>query len=394
MPDEAVGALVEHFMSGAEGEFVWIDSDGSRQDLRLTFTSEDLTELEEAIRPILDAMPQAISDSVETAAKTFLKELWKNWPTARNDELNAFRQRLEERWGGGLNYLRMLLVCSREMGHDAYKRQCRSKSKRHRFRRWVLVRLHCRACQIADEIICLMENGFADGAMARWRTLHELSVVAVLIAGGDEDLAERYILHDAVEVKRQADDYESSQVPLGYAPLGSLERAIIDERFNAVIGRFGPEFGHPQGWASKHLNMKKPTFKHLQEAADRAGLSSTYKLASFGVHASARSLFFNLASIGDEVLLAGRSNAGLTKPGQRTAHSLFLITSLSVGGIGTNLDRVAQLKSLMLASEKVGMALARAERRLKRDEIAYQKQMAGLRKAGAKAIKRRHPRQA
>lgn len=60
--------------------------------------------------------------------------------------------------------------------------------------------------------------------------------------------------------------------------------------------------------------MKKPTFKDLQEAADRTEFSS--------VHASARSLFFNLASMGSsEVLLAGRSNAGLTEPGERTPTS-------------------------------------------------------------------------
>lgn len=71
--------------------------------------------------------------------------------------------------------------------------------------------------------------------------------------------------------------------------------------------------------------MKKPTFKDLQEAADRTEFSSFYKLASFNVHASARSLFFNLASMGSsEVLLAGRSNAGLTEPGERTPTSSTL----------------------------------------------------------------------
>jgi len=104
-------------------------------------------------------------------------------------------------------------------GGEAYKRHRKSKSKRHAYRRFVLTRLHVRACQVSDEVITLLENGFADGAMARWRTLHELGVVATLIADGDERLAERYIHHDAVDVKRQANDYEQVQVPIGYPPL-------------------------------------------------------------------------------------------------------------------------------------------------------------------------------
>lgn len=375
LPPETIDALVMHCLSGAEGEFVWNGDEGHR-DLKLIFTKEDGVELEEAVQRILETAPEVVSEALEKASESLFKSLWEQWPVQRamqDYEIDGFRERMEERWGEGLDYLRMLLTCCREMGQETYKRHNKSRSRRHMFRRWVLVRLHTRACQISDEIICLMENGFADGAMARWRTLHELSVVALLIADGDEDLAERYILHDAVEVKRQADEYDQTQVPAGFAPLNIRDRKRIDASFDAVIGRFGPTFAHPYGWAAKHLNMKKPSFKELQVAADRMGFSSFYKLASFNVHASARSLFFNLASMGEDVLLAGRSNAGLTEPGERTAQTLLLVTSLYVGDVSANMDRLAQLKTLMLASEKVGPALARAERRLKRDERAHQK---------------------
>ena len=55
--------------------------------------------------------------------------------------------------------------------------------------RVLLIRL-VRACQVTDEIICLLENGFADGAMARWRTLHEIAVVAVVISQHGENLCD------------------------------------------------------------------------------------------------------------------------------------------------------------------------------------------------------------
>jgi len=83
-------------------------------------------------------------------------------------------------------------------GADPKKKQLRS----------ILIRLLTRGCQVTDEIICLLENGFADGAMARWRTLHEIA-----------DIAKRYVDHQAVESKRKLDKYLACYKDFGYKPL-------------------------------------------------------------------------------------------------------------------------------------------------------------------------------
>lgn len=369
IPEQVVDALVEHIVSKQEGDFVWHDGTDEVTNLQLAFTDEDVKELDEAVTKVLEAIPGATGEAFKAACEAMYSQLVENWPieyVAQQYEIHEFRERMEERWGEGLGQLRMLLTCCREIGQKTAKRYQKSKSVKYKFRRWVLLRLHARACQVSDEIICLMENGFADGAMARWRTLHELSIVAALIADGDEDLAERYILHDAVEVKRQADDYDASQVPLGFAPISKRERKGIEQDYQAVLDRFGPTFAHPYGWAANHLGQKKPTFKELQAAADRAGMSSYYKMASFNVHASARSLFFNLGSMGEDVLIAGRSNAGLVEPGERTANSLLLVTSFYVGNT-LNLDRLSELDSVIRIRDTVGQSLRKADRRLIRE---------------------------
>src|SRR5260370_36714366 len=103
----------------------------------------------------------------------------------------------------------MMLTMSRELG-DSVNREIRqspdASSRRHLID--VLARSHARACQIVEEILCLLECGLSDGAMARWRTLHEVAVVASFVATHGEDLAERYVSHQAVESKRAADDYQ------------------------------------------------------------------------------------------------------------------------------------------------------------------------------------------
>ena len=374
---EVVDAFTDHLLSGQRSVFFWQDgTEGELKELRLVFTEEDGRELDAAITKALEIVPEAVQNATAQAAKLMFRALCERWTIegiAQHSDAEGFRDRMQERWGEGLGYLRMLLTCCREAGQEALTRYNKSKSNKYTFRRWVSVRLHARACQVSDEIICLMENGFADGAMARWRTLHELSVVAAMITNGDEDLAERYILHDAVEVKRQADEYDATQLLLGNTPIKKRQRAAIERRYQTVMDRFGPAFTHPYGWAAKHLNHKKPTFKEVQVAAGSSGMNSYYKLASFNVHAGARSLFFNLSSIGiQDVILAGKSNAGLAEPGDRLAQTLLLITSLCIG-ISSNFDRIAELNCLIHIRDAAGLALRRAERRLVRQERARQK---------------------
>lgn len=390
MPRDVIEALAEHILTMQEGCFVWHDApDSEDRNIKLRLTKEDIQEIDLKLEKVIKALPEVIESAADKTSYEVFKRLREKWDmeyAAQQYTLESFRYGMEERWGRSLDYLRMLLTSCRDIGHQTMKRYGKSKSKQNMYRRWVLVRLHTRACQVTDEIICLLENGFADGAIARWRTLHEISIVAALIADGDEDLAERYILHDAVEVKRQADDYEETQVPLGFSPLGKRHRRNIEQQFEEALNRFGTTFAHPYGWAAKHLNLKKPTFKDLQEAADRAGMSSHYKIASFNVHASARSLFFNLASIGDQtIFLAGRSNTGLVDPGERTAHTLALITSLYVGHT-SNIDRILELKVILRIRDAVGPALRRANKGLERDERARKIKLAERRERRANKL--------
>lgn len=46
---------------------------------------------------------------------------------------------------------------------------------------------------IFDEIICLVENGFTDGAMQRWRTFFEYSVIIIFILEQGEDVANAFV---------------------------------------------------------------------------------------------------------------------------------------------------------------------------------------------------------
>ena len=67
---------------------------------------------------------------------------------------------------------------------------------------WSRYWLQRRGCQVSAEIVTRLAAGFADGAMARWRTLFEIAVIVDILHGAT---AERHLDHSDVDAKRAAD---------------------------------------------------------------------------------------------------------------------------------------------------------------------------------------------
>lgn len=395
LPKDGLEALLDHILNDSGESFHWNDGNVESPDVfrkvDLNLDEVDEKEIEKVSARISEALPDVIQEVVTKRGAQVFSALKANWEvneTIQHYEYSEFRDRLEERWGEGLSLLRMLLQSVRETGADVHRRHRKSKSKKYANRRFVLGRLHIRACQVADEIITLMENGFADGAMARWRTLHEIGVIATIIEDGDEGLACRYIDHNIVEVKKQADDYEEKQVPLGYKPIEPRERKRIEEAYAKAIQKYGANFRYEYGWASEYLKDKKPDFKKLQAAADQSSMTPYYKLANFNVHAGAHAMFFRLTDLGANIPIAGRSNAGLVEPGQNTAYTLVRITGTFIGQ-PKSLDRAAEISSLVAMRDAIPIAFQKADRKLRRDETKWQHEM--KRRADKKRAKRSSP---
>jgi hypothetical protein len=230
----------------------------------LEFTSEDAEQIEKNFTEFADErLPELIQSVIDDLARDILADLKRRWPTESRQQrrdLIGFRKRLYDRWKAPLESLRMMVTMSRELG-DSVNRELRqspdASSRRHVVD--VLARSHARACQIVEEILTLLEAGFADGAMARWRTMHEIAVVASFIAAHGEEAAERYVSHEAIESKRAADDYQRCQPRLGYEPLPDKEIKAAQKAYEAVIAKYGPEFAKGDyGWAPSPRQAQNP----------------------------------------------------------------------------------------------------------------------------------------
>jgi hypothetical protein len=368
---DLIGRIVDHAFNGNPQPFQWEDKNNVDATTTLSFPNDDIAESERIFSRFSASLPtimESVSTTVAKSVLTTLKERWAEEYSLQLDDHAGFRKRLEKRWGSALGSLRMLLTISREIGRDTTQ----SKSFPRSHLRNVLTRLHVRACQVTAEIITLLENGYADGAMARWRTLHEITIVTVLMKDHGEPLAERYIAHQAVEAKSGKDQYAQCYAQLGYEPIDHETSEKIDSAYEQAIATYGKEFSAPYGWAAGYVSKgaRQLGLGDLESAAGRSGLASHYKLASYNVHAGPHALFFRLGLMGEPKLLAGASNAGLTEPGQNTAVSLSLISVLLLND-NPNLDDIMTMKLLQMISRKIPHLFAIAERKLRADHLSH-----------------------
>jgi hypothetical protein len=371
--------LVDDILAGqrdeqddANSRFVDIENScGIEGELTIDFLPEDIERLDKAVAEFQAELPDLFRDTADVAAKTMLKQYRRDWTAWRPHDLvefDGFRLRLQARWKKGFDALHMLIEIARDIGVDYQKRGKRSRSTRRVHIGPVLMHLHVRALQIASEMMVLMENGFADGAMARWRTLHEITCVATLIDAGGDALAERYLLHEYVEARKSLIQFQASQPLLGYMPFSKREVARIEQDYQAVLTRFGKSFGTDYGWAADYLGETQPTFRHIEDAAGRAKMRSHYKMASQNVHAGTKGIAHRLGAMNERYAgIAGASNVGFLEPGQNLAISLTLITTLLLPK-RVLLDELAQMAHLRDLQDQIPKALARAHRAIRRED--------------------------
>jgi len=337
-----------------------------RRDIELDFTASDLRDLEGSLQRLMDRLPEIVESVSDDLSADILKRLRKGWSRQARYQVReekGFRKRLDRRWSRPFNLLAMLLTIAAEVG-DSVNARLRAAPTTHPYTVDVLTRLHARACQVASEALTLLRNGYSDGALARWRTLHEIAVVSLFLSEGGEVLAERYELHDVIESRRAADEYQKCCQRLGYEPMEPAEVETLEQECATLVERFGPGFRERYGWASERLGSKAPTFADIERAVHVDHLRPFYRMASHNVHANPKVVFFNLGLMNEkDILLTGPSNTGLADPGQNTAISIVQATS-SLATLDATLDVIVALKLMLTLSDEVGESFVAVQKQL------------------------------
>jgi hypothetical protein len=227
------------------------------------------------------------------------------------------------------------------------------------------------------EIHHLLKGGFADGAFARWRSLHELSITTSFIKQAGTDTAERFLHYRYLWEYYFAQTYQNHAEELDEEEIDDEMMESLEEGKDELVDRFGSDFddnGYGTGWAAEAYDGGGgSSIRDLQDAVDLDHYQPYYRLASESVHGGSKGTLDRLGVIDipdveqPELLLAGPSNAGLSRPGQLTAISLAQITFALISYQSSTVH-VAEMKGMERLVDDITESFAETAEELEQDE--------------------------
>lgn len=351
------------------------DQFGSQEVTNISIEPQDIERLSTATE---DALSLTVTEAIEilfASVADDVREQSREAVSRRTNEFAGFRSRLRSRWEKPLHLLALQLGLATQFGADMSK-WLRSKARNSDSALIeALLHLHARACQVASEVEVLLEAGFADGALSRWRTLHEVTTVACFLHEHGNDAAQRYTDHlsvDSYKLALKVKAAGNSAWRLNDATLISLVAEV-----NELKIKYGKDFAEEYGWAATALQKQEKqhvTFADIEKAVDFEIFRPHYKVASSAVHAGPKGAFWRmglLGSVDPKAMLAGPSNAGRAEARRLTAMSLAH-ASMPLMLTHTVVDSIVWVRVLFQLSRDVGDAFILAEEKLSSDEHLLQ----------------------
>jgi hypothetical protein len=282
--------------------------------------------------------------------------------------LRRFEARLYDRWSEPLERLQSYMVLNLEV--TAWF-QSKYSIDSHTNRALGLV--HARACDLAMQIYRLLKGGYPDGAIGRWRTLHEIAVTARLIAKFGDETAERYIDYHAVKNFYDAKKYQEHHTALGFEPLDENTLDDLEEQKCKLVKKHGEDLddgGRGGGWM-KHLPVGSSMFRREEEVGLEF-LHPFYDLANSRIHAGSKGVLWRMGRRDfpdNEPFLFGASNYGLADPGQLTALSLSYVTSSMLSQNITPTEIIA-IQLLNAYASEIATKFNSVQEEIRQDELA------------------------
>lgn len=290
-----------------------------------------------------ESFEKQLTDLMEEAARSVVPDivtaLRQSAPRMLLDQRRqrlGFERRLRKRWAESLDLFEIILTISREAVDDFWTRYHADAAQQQDFEFEALHRIAVRACRVSDEVLCLLRGGFADGAHARWRTLHELACVSLFIRSAGGTTAERYLDFETVERYKTALQLRECGADLTDGGISDELLFSLSTEKDLLLDRYGPEFANEYGWALEGMRRLARDFKgvrvkfqDIERAAGNRGLRPYYKISCDQVHAGPTGAAFSLALIRPyPIYLTGASNSGLDKAGVGACLSLLQIVMM------------------------------------------------------------------
>jgi Family of unknown function (DUF5677) len=279
---------------------------------------------------------------------------------------------IAEVWSDAFALYQMILTVASEIGEEFNSRHGPSAAEANDLQFFVLIRQHARACRIAEEVLALMQAGYGQAAMTRWRALHEAVVVSAFVKKHGREVAEQYLLHAEVESWKAIREYQrivERLRPGGYEPFEAREVREARETYESLLKRFGSSYRAAYGWADIAVRQNPAVaglggLAALEKDVELDHLRPHYRMASHPAHANPKSILFNPdLSEEQQALLTGPSAVGMTDPGHAACVSLTNITGTLLTS-KPDISAAVVLSALLQLTDRAGEAFLAAQRRL------------------------------
>ena len=302
-----------------------------------------------------------VRKSLNKNAKKMLK--------SQREEHGLFKLRLYDRWEKAIDLFECLIKASEEAGIEHCDKLFSKSDESNDFKHEAVIKIHARSIQIAKEILALIKSGFADGANARWRSLHELSVTCLFLTENNNEVSKRYLDHEIVKIYKEAKDYNLVYKKLGYSPISSKEFNQIKKNYDELIEYYGKGFKYRNGfeWIPESI-LSNRNFRALEEHVKVDKLHPFYNLSCNSVHGGARG-FYRLGlmdNFQDKILLTGPSNYGHADPIQNTTISLIHI-STSLLTLEPDFDSLLKVHILNSYSHEISITATDIQKQIEKE---------------------------
>lgn len=283
----------------------------------------------------------------------------------------GFESRLYQRWEKPIDLLECLIEISLESGERHSNKLTKTTDNTNNFKRTALINIHARALHIANEILILLKTGYADGANARWRSLHELAIISFFLSKENNEISERYLDYANVRAYKEAKDYRTHYKKLGYKALDLRIVRKIGRKVNALDQRYGDNFGNTSGnynWIPRSI-LRNRTFTELENHVKVSHLHPFYNLSCDSIHGGSKG-FYRLGLMDksqNKILLAGASNYGLADPLQNTAISILHV-NVSLLTIEPDFESILQLQIMNSYIQEIKFESVKIQKQIEEDE--------------------------
>lgn len=319
----------------SEGDFLTEPPEGSIESIILTLDDVKIAE-EKAIEYSKNTLDELYPELVEELSSKLHHQLMKDAKRVISEqrlERTEFNNLVQEIWEKPLLLLETLFSYSKHICADYTKHLSDKADKNYESLTDALIRLNARGNLVASEIFTLLSNGYADGAMARWRTLYELTVISLFLEKHGEKTAQRFLDYLIIESYKGMKEYNDYSQQLGWDMLPENDLKAAKAEYKTIMKKYGKGFDDYYGWAKIALpNVGRISFNKIQKDVTTGHFLPTYRKGNQEVHASSHSMLFRLGfdehMTNDNYVLSGRSLFGLDEPGTQSASTLTYLVSI------------------------------------------------------------------